>query len=72
MIDRPLRLGFVVNDVATEKDNYTTIRLARTAINRGHSVALIGLEDFIYDPSGVVHATTMRAWSASTSRSWTC
>jgi glutathione synthase len=56
MIDRPLRLGFVVNDVATERDNYTTIRLARTAINRGHSVALIGLEDFIYDPSGVVHA----------------
>src|SRR5690606_29235236 len=56
MIDRPLRPGFVVNDVGTEKDNYTTIRLARTAINGGHSVALIGLEDFIYDPSGVVHA----------------
>ena len=51
-----LRLGFVVNDVATEQDNYTTIRLALIAIRRGHSVALIGLEDFIYDPSGVVHA----------------
>src|SRR5690606_3727420 len=56
MNESPLRLGFVVNDVATEQDNYTTIRLARTAIRRGHSVVLIGLEGFIYDPSGVVHA----------------
>jgi glutathione synthase len=56
MTDRPLRLGFVVNDVATEQDNYTTIRLARTALRMGHSVALIGLEDFIYDPSGCVYA----------------
>ena len=56
MTDRPLRLGFVVNDVATEQDNYTTIRLARTAVRMGHSVALIGLEDFIYDPSGCVYA----------------
>jgi len=56
MSDRPLRLGFTVNDVATEQDNYPTIRLARTAIRRGHSVVLIGLEGFIYDPSGVVHA----------------
>lgn len=56
MSDPALRLGFVVNDVATEQDNYTTIRLARTAARHGHWVALIGLEDFIYDPTGVVHA----------------
>ena len=35
---RPIKLGFVINDMATEKNNYTTIRLARTAINRGHEV----------------------------------
>lgn len=56
MNDRPLRLGFVVNDVATEQDNYTTIRLARRALAMGHSVALIGLEGFIYDRDGVVRA----------------
>ena len=56
MSDRLLRLGFVVNDVATEQDNYTTIRLARRALAMGHSVALIGLEGFIYDSDGVVRA----------------
>ena len=52
----PIKLGFVVNDVATEKNNYTTIRLARTAVNRGHQVALVGLGDFIYDANGTVRA----------------
>src|SRR5690606_12793822 len=56
MSDRPMRLGFVVNDVATEQDNYTTIRLARTAANQGHRVALIGLGGFIYDANGTVCA----------------
>lgn len=44
-----IKLAFVVNDVATEQDNYSTIRLARRAVARGHQVALIGLGDFIYD-----------------------
>ena len=52
----PIKLGFVINDMATEKNNYTTIRLARTAVNRGHQVALIGLGDFIYDANGTVRA----------------
>src|SRR5690606_6032238 len=56
MSDRSLRLGFVVNDVATEQDNYTTIRLARRALALGHSVALIGLEGFIYGQDGHVYA----------------
>lgn len=47
--DGTIRLAFVVNDIATEQDNYTTIRLARKAVARGHEVALIGLGDFIYD-----------------------
>lgn len=53
---RPIRLAFVVNDVATEKNNYTTIRLARVAINRGHEVALVGLDGFMYHASGSVRA----------------
>src|SRR5690554_2697281 len=56
MSERPLKLGFVVNDVATEKDNYTTIRLARTALRLGHEVALIGLDGFIYDANDTVRA----------------
>lgn len=51
-----ISIGFVINDIATEKNNYTTIRLARTAINRGHSVALIGLGNFIYDVNGTIRA----------------
>lgn len=51
-----IKLGFVVNQMATEQDNYTTIRLARSAINRGHEVSLIGLDGFIYDASGGVYA----------------
>ena len=53
---RSIKLGFVINDMATEKNNYTTIRLARTAVNRGHEVALIGLGNFIYDANGTVRA----------------
>ncbi|MDH5823734.1 hypothetical protein QFW77_12125 [Luteimonas sp. RD2P54] len=52
----PIKLGFVINDIATERNNYTTIRLARIAVARGHSVALIGLADFIYDSDGTVRA----------------
>ena len=49
MTTERIKLAFVVNDVATEQDNYSTIRLARRAVMRGHEVALIGLGDFIYD-----------------------
>ncbi|GAB3334698.1 hypothetical protein [Marilutibacter aestuarii] len=56
----PIKLGFVINDIATEKDNFTTIRLARRAIARGHEVALIGLGGFIYDSNGVIRAHAHR------------
>lgn len=49
MTDPRIAIAFVVNDVATELDVYSTIRLARKAAARGHAVALIGLGDFIYD-----------------------
>ncbi|MBB1059096.1 glutathione synthase [Marilutibacter spongiae] len=56
----PNKLGFVINDMATEKDNFTTIRLARRAIARGHEVSLIGLGGFIYDSNGVIRAHAHR------------
>lgn len=51
-----MKLAFVINDIHTEKDNYTTIRLARRALSMGHHVALVGLGDFIYEPDESVSA----------------
>ena len=51
-----MKLGFVVNDVETEKPVYTTTRLAMTARNLGHEVWLMGMGDFGYEPDGSLHA----------------
>lgn len=51
-----MKIGFVVNDVATEKAGYTTTRLAMTAVNLGHESYLLGVGDFIYVPDGAIHA----------------
>ena len=40
-----MRLAFLVNDVATEIDEYTTTRLARAAAQGGHEVWYVGLGD---------------------------
>ena len=40
-----MRLAFVVNDVATEVDEYTTTRLARAACQGGHEVWYVGVAD---------------------------
>lgn len=40
-----MRLAFLVNDVATEVDEYTTTRLARAAAQGGHDVWYVGLGD---------------------------
>ncbi|MBM9595875.1 ATP-grasp domain-containing protein [Roseitranquillus sediminis] len=51
-----MKLIFVINDIATEKDNFTTIRLARRAIAMGHEVALVSLIDLTYEMDGSVTA----------------
>lgn len=51
-----MKLVFVVNDVATEKDNYSTIRIARHAVAHGHDVALVSLVDITYESSGSLSA----------------
>jgi glutathione synthase len=51
-----MRLGFVVNDVATEVPQYTTVRLALAARRRGHEVWLMGVGDLSHADSGEVNA----------------
>jgi glutathione synthase len=56
-----MKIGFVVNAVATEHPQYTTTRLALAASRRGHDTWLIGVDDFSHRLDGSVAA---RAWSA--------
>ncbi|MEX0936322.1 MAG: glutathione synthetase [Pirellulales bacterium] len=56
-----MRMGFLVNDVETERPEYTTTRLAAAAVKLGHEVWLLGVGDFIYDADGSIHATARKA-----------
>ncbi|MHA6513748.1 glutathione synthetase [Tessaracoccus sp. Z1128] len=47
-----MKIGFVVNDVLTEKSTYTTTRLAMHATNMGHEAWLLGMGNFAYEPDG--------------------
>ena len=49
-----MKIGFVVNDVSTEKPQYTTVRLAMAASRAGHDVWLMGVNDFAHEPDGTV------------------
>jgi glutathione synthase len=51
-----MRIGFVVNDVKTEKSEYTTTRLAMTALRLGHEFWEMGVGDFVYAPDETIHA----------------
>ncbi len=51
-----MKIGFFVNDVATEQAGYTTIRLAMAATNAGHEVWLMGAGDLAYDPDEFIRA----------------
>ena len=56
-----MKLGFVVNRVATEQPGYTTTRLAMTATRMGHEVWVMGVDDFAHDPDGSVTAMARTA-----------
>jgi glutathione synthase len=56
-----MRIGFVVNDVATEEPQYTTTRLALAASRRGHEVWLMGVGDFSQRADGSIGATARGA-----------
>lgn len=51
-----MRIGFVVNDVATEEAVYTTVKLAMQASNMGHAAYLMGMGDFAYEVDGSLSA----------------
>jgi glutathione synthase len=51
-----MRIGFVVNDVATERPQYTTTRLAMAATRLGHESWLMGVGDFAHHPDGSIGA----------------
>ena len=55
-----MKIGFLVNDVATEKSGFTTIRLACEANNQGHEAWLFGVGDLAYDPDENVRARAKR------------
>lgn len=56
-----MRIGFFINDIETEKAGFTTLRLAVTAINRGHEVWIISSGDLAYDADEKI-----RAWARAT------
>lgn len=63
-----MKIGFVVNDVATEQSTYTTLRLALAATQLGHEAFIWGVGDFAYEPDGSVSAKA-RAAAAKNYRS---
>jgi glutathione synthase len=60
-----MRIGFVVNDVKTELQKYTTTRLAMAALARGHEAWVIGLSDFAFETDDKVHAYARMAPKAN-------
>lgn len=64
-----MKIGFVVNDIATEKPVYTTTRLAMTATRLGHDACLMGLRDFGYEPDDSLSAVVAAANAGKAYRS---
>jgi len=61
-----MKLGIFVNDIATEKPEYTTTRLAMAAVERGHEIWYMGAGDFAYDPDDALRAQACRAVTGQT------
>ncbi|CAN5482368.1 glutathione synthase [soil metagenome] len=57
-----MRIALLINSFETEKDTYTTTRLALAAHKAGHDVVYLSVEDFICDPDETIW---VRARSAS-------
>ncbi len=59
-----MKIGFIVNDVMTEKGVYSTTRLAFTAAKRGHESWVMGVGDMIYSPDDSIRAMARTASQA--------
>jgi glutathione synthase len=64
-----MKIGFVVNNVATEEPQYSTTRLAMAATNGGHEVWLMGVGDLGLDSEGHVVAMSSTPKKKKTYRS---
>ncbi len=53
-----MRIAFLINSFDTEKDVYTTTRLALAAHKAGHEVRYLSVEDFICDPDETMRVRT--------------
>ena len=51
-----MRIGIVINDIATEQPNYTTMRLGMTATNMGHEAWIMDVGDISYHADERIHA----------------
>jgi glutathione synthase len=51
-----MRVGIIVNDIATEVEGYTTTHIAMTAVNQGHAVWYFSVGDFALRPDDHVYA----------------
>ncbi|MBN2525689.1 MAG: N-formylglutamate amidohydrolase [Deltaproteobacteria bacterium] len=60
-VGKPMRIGFVVNDVTTEQPTYTTVRLAMAAKRMGHEIYMFGTSELAYDNDEKIkaHASTV-------------
>jgi len=56
-----VKIGFMVNDIATEEAGYSTTRLAVAAINRGHEAWVLSAGDFAYDPDEKIRGRAVQA-----------
>jgi glutathione synthase len=55
-----MRIGFVVNDLGTERPNYTTTHLALSALARGHETYHLDVADFSLGPDDALRAKARR------------
>ena len=55
-----MKIGFVINSIATEKPEYSTVRLALAAARKGHDTWMMGVDDFSQraDDTVAAHART--------------
>jgi glutathione synthase len=54
-----MKIGFLVNDVLTEKAGYTTTRLSMEAVNQGHQAWVMGIGDLAYDQDEYIRARAL-------------
>ncbi|RZM26216.1 MAG: glutathione synthase [Pedobacter sp.] len=47
-----MKIAFIINDIKTEKPNFTTIFLAFTAYKRGHQIYILSVGDLGYSADG--------------------